>query len=965
MSQNTPSPITKSEPSPKPSPKPTPRQNPHIIRPKSLTKQNPQPRGKSASNWRPLPNCPKAPSSSDPHAKTQPQPQQPQQTQPQQPQPQRKLVARSSGNRPQSLIGLRASQPPPTTQKVQAKGSPASPASPGPKSQSPTNLSRPANTSADVDQNLQANMTSSPQLQRSAPPQTTTNTNNTAGGAGGGLRNGRVGSASFGMTSSSNQMTSSDTSSGSDGSGGETTSTPWGPMIPGCSWKKKIVPWNPSTPQGERRINVALQRQKSQNISVSPSLARSLPAQPAQAPSSPTPITRSANPDVNTYTNNNNNNNNMYNNAENVAVNDDVNKNVNNNVTQEETVQQYNEQPSTEVIEQQQPITTEQQQQYEQQQPEQQPEQITETPEQPTNTSDTTDTNVATVATTETTTTTTDNNTTDTTDNNDSNDNSNPEQSQTQQSSDANESSKSVSPAPEGLGTSPTPSSISSSSGTSKKHSKKEEAELERAHACLDKIRQINPAFFEKAEDVEVKSIGNCALWVPDSASDKCMMCGKTFGTLTRRHHCRQCGRLLCGDCSSWKMGTSRACPECFCSYVESGGAQTLFAGGGGSSRVLIQEDDAAADKEEEERAAAAAAAEEEEKKRKAEEAAALLPADKEERLRYKCVQEIITTEKTYAEQLNTLINVYLFPIKMTGILNPEQVNGIFSNVETIEPVHQELIKNLTDDDYTKGGEYIGEAFKKMCQYLKMYTIYCANHEHAIEMIESLKSNAEFQKTLSICQTDYRTKGENLGSFIIKPVQRICKYPLLFRELISHTPETHPDYNLLIETKAKIDDVVKAINEGKRRMEQQQKMIEILNSVDGTFEGEGLITPSRVWIADYKVKGKSLLGSSKMIDYTLYLFNDLLMITRSSSSGKKQPLKAFIPIMDAVFTVISDTDKEKNCFEVSYKNHKSTFKFFLDSEARRDTITKELKTTQKEFQKKIFSGKIIKSGGDK
>ena len=886
-----------------PSPTLRPRQSAPVLRGKSTPKQNPttpsQPRGKSASNWRPLPTCPKAPT--DPNNKGQAQ---------------RPFAPRSNGARPQSIIGLRAAQAPQSQQKAQ-------PSSPTPKGQPHTNPTRSAATPSNVDQSSQVNMTSSPQLQRSAP----------AGPASSGHT--RAGSASFGTSSPLNGMTSSNASSNTSSSG-EGTSTPWGPMIPGCQWKKKIVPWNPSSPQRERRISVASQRQKGQNGSVSPALTRSQPVQQTQtsvsSPSSPTPAARSANAGVvNNVSNALNTNVNAYNTTENANFNANYNTNFNAYPQQQQEngyAQQYQEngynqqyqdngyaqqdngyaQPTTETA-----VTTEQQQQ--------QPttEEVTVEPSEPITTTEGTVDN-------------------------------------------ANESSKSVSPTPDSLGASSVSSSSSSGSGASKKpHSKKEEAELERAHAYLDKIRQINPSFFEKAEDVEVKSIGNCALWVPDSASDKCMMCGKPFGTLTRRHHCRQCGRLLCGDCTSWKMDTSRACPECFCSFVESGGAQTLFAGGGGSSRLLIQEDEAAMDREEEERAAAAAA-EEEEKKRKAEEAAALLPEDKEERLRYKCVQEIITTEKTYAEQLNTLINVYLFPIKMTGILNQEQVNGIFSNVETIEPVHQELIKNLTDDDYTKGGEYIGEAFKKMCQYLKMYTIYCANHDHAIEMIESLKSNAEFQKTLSICQTDYRTKGENLGSFIIKPVQRICKYPLLFRELISHTPETHPDYNLLIETKAKIDDVVKAINEGKRRMEQQQKMVEILNSVDGTFEGEGLITPSRVWIADYKVKGKSLLGSSKMIDYTLYLFNDLLMITRSASSGKKQPLKAFIPIMDAVFTVISDTEKEKNCFEVSYKNHKSTFKFFLDSEARRDTITKELKATQKEFQKKVFSGQFIKSG---
>lgn len=56
-----------------------------------------------------------------------------------------------------------------------------------------------------------------------------------------------------------------------------------------------------------------------------------------------------------------------------------------------------------------------------------------------------------------------------------------------------------------------------------------------------------------------------------------------------------------------------------------------------------------------------------------------------------------------------------------------------------------------------------------------------------------------------------------MGSLIIKPVQRIMKYPLLLGELWHATPEDHPDYHPLQKafTAAKIINV--NINEFKRR----------------------------------------------------------------------------------------------------------------------------------------------------
>jgi len=58
--------------------------------------------------------------------------------------------------------------------------------------------------------------------------------------------------------------------------------------------------------------------------------------------------------------------------------------------------------------------------------------------------------------------------------------------------------------------------------------------------------------------------------WLPDSASTHCQMCKSQFTTKNRRHHCRNCGRLVCGKCSpnkkpitKWNLKSSRVCFMC------------------------------------------------------------------------------------------------------------------------------------------------------------------------------------------------------------------------------------------------------------------------------------------------------------------------------------------------------------------------------------------------------------------
>jgi len=60
--------------------------------------------------------------------------------------------------------------------------------------------------------------------------------------------------------------------------------------------------------------------------------------------------------------------------------------------------------------------------------------------------------------------------------------------------------------------------------------------------------------------------------WVPDKEAKDCMACKKKFTQVRRRHHCRKCGGIFCGNCSSKKfplleagfVEPVRVCDKCF-----------------------------------------------------------------------------------------------------------------------------------------------------------------------------------------------------------------------------------------------------------------------------------------------------------------------------------------------------------------------------------------------------------------
>ncbi|XP_056617409.1 zinc finger FYVE domain-containing protein 21 isoform X3 [Triplophysa dalaica] len=48
--------------------------------------------------------------------------------------------------------------------------------------------------------------------------------------------------------------------------------------------------------------------------------------------------------------------------------------------------------------------------------------------------------------------------------------------------------------------------------------------------------------------------------WVPDKECPRCMQCDAKFDFITRKHHCRRCGRCFCDKCCSQKVALPRMC---------------------------------------------------------------------------------------------------------------------------------------------------------------------------------------------------------------------------------------------------------------------------------------------------------------------------------------------------------------------------------------------------------------------
>ena len=96
--------------------------------------------------------------------------------------------------------------------------------------------------------------------------------------------------------------------------------------------------------------------------------------------------------------------------------------------------------------------------------------------------------------------------------------------------------------------------------------------------------------------------------------------------------------------------------------------------------------------------------------------------------------------------------------------------------------ISSKFLESLTDDQ-----ENIGKSFLDHSENMKkVYTDYCVNHDKAEQLLEKYENTPEIQKMLqkSVETLQAQVVCFNMGSILIKPVQRILKYPLILNELL-------------------------------------------------------------------------------------------------------------------------------------------------------------------------------------
>ncbi|XP_062346004.1 pleckstrin homology domain-containing family G member 1 isoform X2 [Cinclus cinclus] len=274
-------------------------------------------------------------------------------------------------------------------------------------------------------------------------------------------------------------------------------------------------------------------------------------------------------------------------------------------------------------------------------------------------------------------------------------------------------------------------------------------------------------------------------------------------------------------------------------------------------------------------------------------------------------VQEILETERMYVQDLKSIVKDYLDCITdQTKLsLGTEERSALFGNIRDIYHFNSELLQDL--ENCENDPVAIADCFVSKSEDFHIYTQYCTNYPRSVAVLTECMRNKALAKFFRERQEALQ-HSLPLGSYLLKPVQRILKYHLLLHEIENHLDKDTEGYDVVLDAIDTMQRVAWHINDMKRKHEHAIRLQEI-QSLLTNWKGPDLTS-----YGELVLEGTFRIQRAKN-ERTLFLFDKMLLITK-----KRDEMFAYkAHILCGNLMLVEVIPKEPLSFSVfHYKNPK-------------------------------------------
>ncbi|XP_029883870.1 rho guanine nucleotide exchange factor 26 [Aquila chrysaetos chrysaetos] len=262
-----------------------------------------------------------------------------------------------------------------------------------------------------------------------------------------------------------------------------------------------------------------------------------------------------------------------------------------------------------------------------------------------------------------------------------------------------------------------------------------------------------------------------------------------------------------------------------------------------------------------------------------------------EERKRQEAIFEVISSEHSYLLSLEILIRMFKNSRELSLTMTKTESHHLFSNITDVYEASKKFFKelearhqnNIFIDDISDIVE------KHTSSTFDPYVKYCTNEVYQQRTLQKLlATNPAFKEVLSRIESHEDCRNLPMISFLILPMQRVTRLPLLMDTICQKTPKDSSKYENCKQALKEVSKLVRLCNEGARKMERTEMMYTINSQLEFKIKPFPLVSSSR-WLvkrgeltAYVEDTGLFSKRTSKQQVY-FFLFNDVLIITKKKS----------------------------------------------------------------------------------
>ncbi|UJR23642.1 hypothetical protein I4U23_026627 [Adineta vaga] len=194
-----------------------------------------------------------------------------------------------------------------------------------------------------------------------------------------------------------------------------------------------------------------------------------------------------------------------------------------------------------------------------------------------------------------------------------------------------------------------------------------------------------------------------------------------------------------------------------------------------------------------------------------------------------KVIHELIETEISYVQDLQSFINQYIEPLRNRSTIFPyDAIDALYKSIQTIYQFQTQFLGNLQSSSFNNNILIsICEIFIRFSKDFKLYSIYCTAHLRINRLLNLHQNNEYLKEFLTLCNPSHQ-HSLSFQSYLIKPVQRILKYPLFLQQMFAfcNSDVNHQFYS-------------KELSKLKRTIKLMNKINKYINSMQQLYEDFG------------------------------------------------------------------------------------------------------------------------------